>query len=346
MEETLNKAQQSMVTIACFAAQGRMPKLAEAIGAGLENGLTVAQIKEALSQLYAYVGFPRSLNALNTLQAVLKERQEKGTHDAEGRDADPLPAHFDALAQGTQVQTQLTGGKPFNYDFAPATDYYLKAHLFGDIFARNNLTFAERELVTLAALCGLKGVDAQLRAHVLGAQNMGLSQAEIRAIATALQANVGETEAHRARKAMATAWNETCDEQEPLGQTAFPKGEFNAAYAEYFTGNSYLASLLNAEGLSIHNVTFEPGCRNHWHIHHKRGQFLICTSGRGWYQAWGEAAKELKAGDIVYIPAEVKHWHGAARDSWFQHLAFSLPATDASNEWCEAVADEAYAQLP
>lgn len=115
-------------------------------------------------------------------------------------------------------------------------------------------------------------------------------------------------------------------------------------FAKYFVGNAYL-NMLTMEGLIIGNVTFEPECRNNWHIHHKGGQILLVTGGRGYYQAWGEAPRELKAGDVVNIPAEVKHWHGAAKDSWFCHLAIEVPAEGASNEWLEEVTDEVYLQL-
>lgn len=115
-------------------------------------------------------------------------------------------------------------------------------------------------------------------------------------------------------------------------------------FAKYFIGNAYL-NMLTTEGVSIGNVTFEPRCRNNWHIHHKGGQILLVTGGRGYYQAWGEEAIELKPGDVVNIPAEVKHWHGAAKDSWFCHLAIEVPAEGASNEWLEAVTDEVYGKL-
>lgn len=126
-------------------------------------------------------------------------------------------------------------------------------------------------------------------------------------------------------------------------KTLFPVGEENTAYEKYFIGKSYLQPL--AQSLPISNVTFEPGCRNNWHIHHKGGQILLVTDGRGWYQEWGKPARELKPGDVVDIPAEVKHWHGAAKDSWFAHIAIAVPAKDASNEWLEPVSDEEYNQL-
>lgn len=124
----------------------------------------------------------------------------------------------------------------------------------------------------------------------------------------------------------------------------FPVGDKNEAFAKYFVGQSYL-NMLSTQGVAIGNVTFEPGCRNNWHIHHKGGQILLVTGGRGYYQAWGEQAQELHPGDVVQIPPEVKHRHGAAPDSWFAHLAVAIPAEGASSEWLDAVSDEEYPAL-
>ena len=127
----------------------------------------------------------------------------------------------------------------------------------------------------------------------------------------------------------------------------FPRGEENTAYSKYFVGQSYL-NMLSVEQVVIGNVTFEPGCRNNWHIHHAKsggGQILLCTAGRGYYQEWGKEPRELKPGDVVNIPAEVKHWHGAAPDSWFSHVAVEVPGTETKNEWCELVSDEDYRRL-
>jgi quercetin dioxygenase-like cupin family protein len=121
----------------------------------------------------------------------------------------------------------------------------------------------------------------------------------------------------------------------------FPLGETNDAYAQYFTGQSYL-KVLTSDGVTSYNVTFEPGCRNNWHIHHKGGQILFCTAGTGWYQEEGKPACILNPGDVVNIPAGVKHWHGAAKDSWFSHIAISVPAEGATTEWLEPVLDKEY----
>ena len=132
--------------------------------------------------------------------------------------------------------------------------------------------------------------------------------------------------------------------QKDNGESLFGLGEPNAAFSKLFIGQSYLKPL-NNNGVSVFNVTFEPKCRNNWHIHHKGGQILLCTDGVGWYQEWGKPACKLTPGDVVYIAPEVKHWHGAAANSWFTHVALEIPAKEGSNEWCEPVTDEEYNKL-
>lgn len=142
----------------------------------------------------------------------------------------------------------------------------------------------------------------------------------------------------------------TLDKAEFDQQNVFGQGMANTAFAAYFIGNSYLNPLTKAgeSAVGLANVTFEPGCRNNWHIHHAKsggGQILLCTAGRGYYQEWGKEARELHPGDVVVIPPEVKHWHGAAPDSWFAHLAVEVPGEETANEWCEPVSDEEYGTL-
>ena len=139
------------------------------------------------------------------------------------------------------------------------------------------------------------------------------------------------------------------DKHEFEQQNVFETGAANTAYAKFFIGQSFLNPLTDPKtGLFLANVTFEPGCRNNWHIHHAKsggGQILVCVAGRGYYQEEGKEAIEMKPGDCINIPAEVKHWHGAAPDSWFSHLAIEVPGEENSNEWCEAVSDEEYGKL-
>ena len=315
--QALTERQKGLAACACLMAQGDLEQLEPAVRSALDNGVTINELKEAFSQLYAYTGFPRSLNALGVLNKVLENKQP----DWQNGKPWTRPAIWDdaakALKQGTEVQTQLSG-RAFDYDFCPQDDYYLKAHLFGDIFAGDQLTAADREIVTVAALSGLEGVAPQLAAHKRGAVNMGNSQELVDELC---------------------AW---LDHEGYTLRSKWPKGEPNTAYAQYFIGNSYLAPM---EG-GMANVTFEPRCRNNWHIHHKAVQVLICVSGRGWYQEWGKEAVPMTPGTVIAIPAEVKHWHGAAKDSWFQHLTCHKDVQEgASNEWLEPVTDEVYDKL-
>ena len=333
-----------MSAIACNEAQGDLVSLETAIHNGLEAGLTVSQVKEALSQLYAYTGFPRSLNALTVLRQVITDRQAKGAKVLMGEEPSTLPEDYDALEQGTAVQTQLSG-KPFDYTFAPATDYYLKAHLFGDIFARDNLTYADRELVTVSALSGLQGVEPQLKAHIAGARNMGVTEEQLQGIVVALAANGLLDEAGRLAKNYAELSNGEANKpsNSASAQTfVWPQGKSNDAYAQYFVGQSFLQPYFGG----VANVTFEPRCRNNWHVHHGAVQVLICVSGKGWYQEWGRPAVPLTPGTVIAIPEGVKHWHGAAADSWMQHLAIhTQEQPGASNEWLEPVNDIQYNQV-
>ena len=315
--QTLTERQKGLAACACLMAQGDLVRLEPAVQQALDNGVTINELKEAFSQLYAYTGFPRSLNALGVLSKVLENKS------ANWQEGTPWtrPAEWDdarkAYELGVKNQTQLSG-RPFDYDFCPQDDYYLKAHLFGDIFAGDQLTAADREIVTVSALSGLDGVAPQLDSHKKGAVNFGNSQ-----------------------ELVDDLYNWLAKEGYTL-KSQWPKGEPNTGYAQYFIGNSYLAQM--EDGLV--NVTFEPRCRNNWHIHHKQVQVLVCVAGRGWYQEWGKEPVEMTPGTVIAIPAEVKHWHGAAKDSWFQHLTYHKEVQEgASHEWLEPVTDEVYNKL-
>jgi 4-carboxymuconolactone decarboxylase len=344
MVNLLSEPQKKMVVVAAFEAKGDLAGLETAINEALDGGIAINEVKEALTQLYAYTGFPRSLNGLSVLQMVLEKRKAMNIIYKEGKVASPLKSDYDALIEGTKVQTKLLDDKPFSYTFAPSIDYYLKAHLFGDIFVRDILTYADREIITVSALASIEGVEPQLKAHIAGAKNMGVSDEQLHEIPAVLAAKVGQMEAYRAKKAVAEVYDEKFCEGKPVESMIFPIGKSNTAYAQYFIGESYLAPLLK-EGLPMSNVTFEPRCRNNWHIHHKSIQILICVGGEGWYQEWGETAQKLYPGNVVSIPVEVKHWHGATSGSWFQHIAIAVSDEGASNEWLEPVTDEEYNKL-
>lgn len=343
--ELLTAKQQAIVPIASFTASGDMQRLKQALDAGLDAGLTVNEIKEVLVQLYAYAGFPRCLNALGAFSETLETRQQKGINDDVGKEAGPFPQDGKtSLELGTEAQTTLAGAPVRGglMDFAPAVDQFLKAHLFGDIFGRDNLDWQSREIATVSALASISGVESQLRSHFNISMNIGITPAQLRQLVSVLGDRVDASIGKSARTVLDSVLGS--NNSDIADGVIFPRGKENTEYAQYFVGTSYLEMLTTA-GAPIGNVTFEPGCRNNWHIHHKGGQILLVTGGRGWYQEEGKPAQELHAGDVVNIPAGVKHWHGAAKDSWFVHLAVSVPAEGASNEWLEPVSDDEYSKL-
>ncbi len=317
MAKALNAEQESIAEVAAYAARGNQEGLKKALIKGLDNKVPVNTFKEILVQSYAYCGFPRSLNALSTLMQVVNER---GNKDELGKEPSAKP-QGEALTYGTENQTKLVGNpvKGKLFDFAPAIDEYLKAHLFGDIFARDNVDWKTRELATIAMLSARDGVESQLDAHINIGKHNGLTDEEVAQIKTIADKTGNDS-------------------------LLFGLGEENP-YGKYFTGKSYLNPITTTNGVPMFNVTFEPKCRNNWHIHHKGGQILLVTQGRGWYQAWGEEPRELHPGDVVNIPPETKHWHGAAKDSWFTHIAVEIPSEGGSNEWLEPVTDEEYNKL-
>ncbi len=203
INQALSAKQQSMIPIAAFTANGDMDRLKSALTEGLAAGLTVNEIKEILVHLYAYTGFPRSLNGINTFKAVMKERQEQGIEDEIGPEASPLPADMDKDEYGAKVRARLAGWETIppagGYQlFAPIIDTFLKEHLFADIFARDVLDFQSRELVTISALASMAGTAGQLYFHLGAAMNTGLSEAQMRDFIAVLKAKVGQQEAEGA----------------------------------------------------------------------------------------------------------------------------------------------------
>jgi alkylhydroperoxidase/carboxymuconolactone decarboxylase family protein YurZ len=191
--QALSAKQQSIVTMAAFTANGDLEELKNSLNEGLDAGMTVNEAKEVLVQMYAYAGFPRSLNGINTLVEVLKEREAKGIKDMIGKDASPLPANKSSIELGTEIQTSLVGAPVSGgiYSFTPVIDQFLKGHLFGDIFGRDILDFQSRELATISALANMEGVNAQLEAHFNIGFNTGLTEAQMRGLISVLESEVG-----------------------------------------------------------------------------------------------------------------------------------------------------------
>lgn len=244
-----------------------------------------------------------------------------------------------------------TAGRDQLGTFAPKFAELNDDVLFGEVWSREDkLSLKMRSILTVTVLVSKGLVDSSFQYHMATAKANGVSREEMGEILTHVAFYAGWPNAWTAfRVALEVYGDEADDGAADTFQPMFGKGNPNEAYAQYFIGNSYLNPLTNpAEaGVGLANVTFEPGCRNNWHIHHAEeggGQILICTDGRGWYQEWGKEPQLLTPGTVVVIPAGVKHWHGAAADCWFSHIAFEAPGKGCSNEWLEPVDDSHYPQ--
>ena len=241
-----------------------------------------------------------------------------------------------------------TAGRDSLGDFAPKFAELNDDVLFGEVWSREDkLSLKTRSIVTVTALISKGIVDNSLKYHLSTARHNGVNKTEMAEILTHIAFYAGWPNAWAAFNMAKEVYADDCGREEHGG--FFGQGEPNTAFAQYFIGNSYLKPLTNPkETVFIANVTFEPKCRNHWHRHCSKsggGQLLICVEGEGWYQEEGKPAQSLKAGDVVTIPANVKHWHGAKKDSWFSHIAVEVPGEETKTEWCEPVSDEEYHKL-
>ncbi|MBP3483167.1 MAG: carboxymuconolactone decarboxylase family protein [Alistipes sp.] len=255
---------------------------------------------------------------------------------------------FNLMAQEKIVQT---AGRTALGEFAPAFAELNDDVLFGEVWNRPDLNPRDRSMITVATLVGKGIVDSSLTHHLQFAKANGITRKEISEMLTHIAFYAGWPNAWAAFRSAKEVWAEDSagdDAKAALQrEMIFPIGEPNTAYAKYFIGNSYLARI-SSEQIPFANVTFEPRCRNNWHIHHATeggGQMLVGVAGRGWYQEEGKPAQAVLPGTVIHIPAGVKHWHGAADDSWFSHLAFEINGENTRNEWLEPVTDEEYDKL-
>jgi len=380
--EGLNAKQEKIVVIAAFTANGDLQKLKAALNEGLDVGLTINEIKEILVQMYAYAGFPRSLNGISTFLGVLEGREQKGIKDELGKEPSPMPANKSSIELGTEVQTCLRGGVPVSgaiFTFAPAIDKFLKGHLFGDIFGRDVLDFQSREIATIAALASMEGVNSQLQAHFDIGFNTGLTEAQMRSLISLLEAKVGKKEADNANDLLGKVLSNRQAEQSATpclsiestmkhakqargasgsGASPAPSGEgsqrisitrsgsqpSSKGSAEYFTGSVRIDPLFKAN---------DPLCVSGAYVTfepgartawhtHPFGQILIVTGGSGWVQQWGGPIEEIRQGDVVRIPPGLKHWHGATATTGMTHIALQEQLDGKAADWMEKVRDEQY----
>ena len=343
---TLSPKEQSLVAISAYTAQGNMLKLKDALNDGLNAGLTISEIKEALVQLYAYAGFPRSLNALSNLMGVLQERKKKGIHDPAGKDPSPYPAGKTMLQTGTENQTKLVGTKIGGgiYEFAPAIDRFLKEHLFGSIFGRNNLDWRTREIITISALASMGGVESQLRSHYSVGMHNGVTSDQLSEIVTIIETDISKQRGIIARQVLQSVINkEPYKASDEPDDSIFPIGQ--KIDNDNFVGTAWLNQLVQIDSSNktqVGSVTFEPGARTKWH-YHPAGQILLALDGLGYYQEKGSPKRLLRKGEAVKCPPNIPHWHGAAPNEKFVQIAITSTEMGAT-VWLEAVTKEEYEQ--
>ena len=243
-----------------------------------------------------------------------------------------------------------TAGRNQLGEFAPMFAHLNDDVLFGEVWNEDAIDVKTKCIITVVSLMASGITDTSLGYHLQNAKNNGVTKAEIAAIITHATMYVGWPKGWAVFRMAKEIWNEaepvTSEKDAYQNSIFFPIGEENP-YGQFFVGQSYLAPV-STQQVPVFNVTFEPGCRNNWHIHHATrggGQMLICVGGRGWYQEWGKEAVEMTPGTVVNIPANVKHWHDAAADSWFSHLAIEVSGENGSNQWLEPVSEDDYNKL-
>jgi alkylhydroperoxidase/carboxymuconolactone decarboxylase family protein YurZ/quercetin dioxygenase-like cupin family protein len=350
-EEKLNNQEQSIVTIAALTAKGDLASLTTALNGGLEAGLTVNEVKEVLVHTYAYCGFPRSIRGLQTFMDVLDKRKTKGIVDKIGKESSPIANDGSKYDRGKKILGELTkasqSGPLTGYSaFAPVIDRFLKEHLFADIFERDVLTYAQRELVTISVLSAVGGVEPMLRGHLSICLNVGLSPQQLTHFITVIEPAAGREKAEAANAVL----NEVLQNRAPdkkadnavvNGNSIFPQGE--KITNDNFKGTAYLKMMIEADPVNptaVGNVTFEPGARTKWHLH-PGGQILLVTDGVGYYQEKGQSKKNLQKGDVIKCPPNTPHWHGASANNRFVQVAVTNNHLGATI-WLEPVTDEEY----
>lgn len=242
-----------------------------------------------------------------------------------------------------------TAGRDTFGEFAPMFAHLNDDVLFGEVWNEDAITVKMKCIITVVSLMASGITDSSLTYHLENAKKHGVSREEIAAIITHAAMYVGWPKGWAVFRLAKEVWNQKetalTEKEQYQNSIFFPIGESNEAFARYFVGQSYLAAV-STEQVPVFHVTFEPGCRNNWHIHQAKsggGQILLCVGGRGYYQEWGKDAVGMVPGSVINIPAGVKHWHGAAADSWFSHLAIEVPGEETANEWCEPVSEQEYA---
>lgn len=317
----LSPKQKAITEIASLTAKSDLTALDDVLDSVLDSVLTVNEAKEIIVHTYAYCGFPKALRGLQILVSVIDRREKEGMPIPRGREASPIEDSRSKYERGRQILSDISGvsadaPKPPYAVLSPEVEVFLKEHLFCDLFERDVLTYAERELATVAVIASLgEEVEPMLRSHSGLAKRLGATDAQIEEIVIYARPS----------------------------ESLFPKGA--KIDGENFNGTAYLQRLMtDSENFDVvvSDVIFDPAARNSWHSH-PGGQILIATSGKGCYQEKGKPIRILNPGDVVAIPANVVHWHGAAPDSKFSHIAINTKVHLGATQWHEPVSEEEYA---
>ena len=337
-KSALTVREKAIVRIASQTASGRLKKLEKSMNYALDKGVSVNEIKEILIQQYAYAGFPRALNGVSTLIKVTQARKDAGIVDNAGDEGTPLAKDVDKNAFGSKVQEELIGAKAQGayQAFTPAIDAFLKEHLFADIFGRGVLSRQDREIATVAALSSIKGVEPQLRSHIKIALHIGVAPAKIYDI-------LSLTKSCKGVKILKQVLKERAAQPSDAKITVTRADEMKSydGAAANFTGKVKVFPIGGKDTLpsvSKGLVRFEAGARTVWHTH-PVGQMIIIVDGTGRVQQEGGEIVKVHAGDVVWFPAGVKHWHGADENEAMSHYALTGIQDGEAVTWMEPVKD-------
>ncbi|CAD5268513.1 Cupin [Alteromonas sp. 38] len=345
--QSLDKRQAAMIPIAALTASGDVKTLNDALKVGLENGLTVNEIKEIFIHSYAYAGFPRALNGIMTFMDVAAERKAQGITDEVGREATPLPDDYNANSYGHQVRNALVGQDMSNRTtgyagFVPTIETFLVEHLFADIFYRDVLTVKDRELLTISMLSAMPGAEAQLTSHMKLSLRVGYSPAQLLEFTRILKDSVSQDSAIRASNVLRSVANIYANIETMPHVIVNNDSTVTQGSPANFSGVAKVSSRFTSPIDGHYRgalVEFEAGSRTAWHTHPK-GQTLVIISGKGLVQNEGGDIQQMLPGNVITIPPNTRHWHGAAPDSSMSHIAISTPDNGEAVTWMELVSQE------
>ncbi len=333
-----------LLTISVLTTLQTLTQLKGHINAALDAGCKPIEIREVIYNLAPMIGFPKVLNAIYVFNDVIDKRNL--TKDL--KDLSKVNER-NRYKKGSKIERSLYGDEAFEEfknlpnNMGKDVSKFLTSVRFGDFYTREGIDIKTRELTSMVSLVAL-GNYIELKSHINGSLKAGNSIENIIASIIQVMPYIGFPNTFVSLKLAKKVIEESNLQSHESFTPLFGIGYENESYSKYFKGKSYL-KVLSKEQVNIVNVTFEPKTRNNWHIHNGGGQILLVTDGRGYYQEWGKLPIELKKGDVVNIAPGVKHWHGAAPDSWFSHIAIEVPNKNYFTEWLEPVSDKEYKKL-